>query len=230
MLVETSSRHLRIDVIRATCGDGLTDLALSGGFGPAVGEGAAHYFFQLASGGSYIAPQDSAENAMTVALLVSGEAEPNLSRIEADRIVVSTAQSEVLATMALDFPEGGGSGLDLSVNVAGLPTAYAKNLWPWFAASGARAWTSCGASPPYARWWRASRPASNDTSGPGARGRRPGPRPRAASSCVAWCPRSHDAASGGRSWSRPGAGWRYRRAEARRGGPRLRRRALRNAP
>ncbi len=135
------ARAPRIELTRLTAGDGRTDIALSGDFGPAMGEGSPHYYFQFASGGSFIAPVDTAEPGMPVALLLSGRLDGDFRRLQAERIVVSTSQSEVLATLALDFPKTGGTGLKLAVNVAGLPTAYAKNLWPWFAAPSARAWT-----------------------------------------------------------------------------------------
>lgn len=129
------------DVRRLEVGDGRTDLRLSGVFGPASGEDRPHYFYQLASGASLVFPVDSSEPGLPVALLVTGKVNSDLRRILAERLVVATGESEVLASGALDLPEGGGSGLTLAVNVSNLPTGHAKNLWPWFAAAAARDWT-----------------------------------------------------------------------------------------
>src|SRR5690606_22708069 len=121
----------RIDLTRIEAGDGRTEIALAGAFGPAVGEGSAHYYYQLASGGSVVAPLDSSEPALPVAILATGRVDADLRRIATERLVVATGESEVLASGALTLPEGGGSSLTLAVNVANLPTSHAKNLWPW---------------------------------------------------------------------------------------------------
>jgi hypothetical protein len=131
----------RYEVARLEAGDGKTELALSGAFGPATGEGAPHYFFNLASGGSRVAPQSSSEPALPVAILMTGRVEADFTRILAERLVVATGEAEVLASGSLDLPAAGGMGLKLAVDVADLPTSHAKNLWPWFGASAARNWT-----------------------------------------------------------------------------------------
>ncbi len=131
----------RYDIARLEAGDGRTDITLSGSV-DLVGQGAApHYGFRLASGGSLLAPADSLEPALAAAIFSTGRVDARFRSIVADRLVVATGQSEVLATLAIDLPETGGSGLRLAVNVADLPTAHAKNLWPWFGAGSARGWT-----------------------------------------------------------------------------------------
>jgi hypothetical protein len=131
----------RYELTRLEAGDGRTALALAGAFGPAAGEGSPHYFFNLASGGSLVAPLMSSEPALPVAILFTGRIEADMRRVLAERLVVATGESEVLASGSLDLPDAGGMGLKLAVDVANLPTSHAKNLWPWFGAYAARKWT-----------------------------------------------------------------------------------------
>src|SRR5690606_12809207 len=51
----------RYEVTRVSMGDGRTEIALSGAFGPAATEEAPHYYYNLASGGSLLAPLTSSE-------------------------------------------------------------------------------------------------------------------------------------------------------------------------
>jgi hypothetical protein len=134
-------RRQHIEIVRLEAGDGRTDLQLSGRLGPATGEGSPHYFLQLASGGSMLAPAESAESGLPVAIFANGRIEADLTRIAVDRLVIATGQSEVLASGAVDLPKSGGAGLTLAIDVANLPTSHAKNIWPWFAAYPARKWT-----------------------------------------------------------------------------------------
>src|SRR5690606_14575651 len=67
--------------------------------------------------------------------------EPAAMRFTAEQINVRTADGELAGSASLTMPPGMSPGITLAVYAADLPTAHAKQFWPWFAAPGARRWT-----------------------------------------------------------------------------------------
>ncbi|UUP19347.1 hypothetical protein NTH_03846 [Nitratireductor thuwali] len=120
-----------------------TTLNLKGTFGPSEqsANGGPLYDFDLVSRDTVVAPEDSTEPPLPLALRLSGQVDPAASRVTAHEIDIRTSGGEVTASASVTVPQGQSPGLRLAVHVADLPTAHAKQLWPWFAASGARRWT-----------------------------------------------------------------------------------------
>jgi len=108
---------------------------------PAESAGPAIYSIDLVSRRSLIAPADSPEPALPFTMRIAGRFEPLARRMVAERIDMRTAGGEVTASAALTMPAGMAPGVTLALYVADLPTAHAKQFWPWFAAAGARRWT-----------------------------------------------------------------------------------------
>jgi hypothetical protein len=112
-----------------------------GAVGPMpVGEGRDAYRYELVSDGSHVSPEGSLETAIDVLARVSGVLDPELGRLEIDEIAVRTADGEVNGSAALTFVRGKSLGIDLEIDVADFAVSDAKQLWPWFAARGAREW------------------------------------------------------------------------------------------
>lgn len=124
---------------------GRTRINLEGRITPtdpaAANVGPAIYSIDLASRRSLIAPADSPEPALSFAMRMTGRFEPLARRLIAERIDMRTAEGELTASAALTMPAGMAPGVTLALYVADLPTAHAKQFWPWFAAAGARRWT-----------------------------------------------------------------------------------------
>ncbi|TWG95447.1 uncharacterized protein DUF3971 [Mesorhizobium sp. J18] len=98
------------------------------------------YHFRLESGGSTVAPLDSPEAALPVLARIAGRYEPEARRLTADLIAIRTPNGEAMASAAATFEKGKSPGLSLALSVARMPTSEVKQLWPWFAAHGARKW------------------------------------------------------------------------------------------
>ncbi|WP_274423972.1 YhdP family protein [Chelativorans sp. YIM 93263] len=99
------------------------------------------YRFDLVSRDSIIAPIDSPESQLPFAFRLSGQFTPEARLLEAEEISLRTSAGEVAASAAITMPQDVSPGIALSVYIADLPTAHAKQFWPWFAAAGARNWT-----------------------------------------------------------------------------------------
>ena len=115
-----------------------------GAFGPMPktddGRGASTYRYELISDGSTLAPADSPEAALEFVARISGSYDPVQKRLAADQFGVRTGPGELLGTASLQFAEGKAPGIFLAMTVPDMPVAHVKQLWPWFAASGARRW------------------------------------------------------------------------------------------
>ncbi|WP_265519042.1 DUF3971 domain-containing protein [Nitratireductor luteus] len=120
-----------------------TTLNFQGTFGPSDGTGNSGplYDFALVSRDTVVAPMDSTEPPLPLAIRLSGQADPAASTVTAHTIEVRTSGGELTASASVTAPRGQSPGLRLAIHVADLPAAHAKQLWPWFAASGARRWT-----------------------------------------------------------------------------------------
>lgn len=108
--------------------------------GAAVATQEPAYRFELASLGSTIAPADSPEPSLPVDAQMTGRIVPATGQVVADLIGVRTVSGELVASAALTFEEGKTPGLALAVSLPRMATGHVKQLWPWFAGSGAREW------------------------------------------------------------------------------------------
>lgn len=123
---------------------GRTRLSFTGALGlmppGASGRELTPYRFELVSLGSFIAPADANEQGLTAGVRVAGRMTPDGMRIIADEITVATDQGDVFGSGSLEVKLDQTPGISLAIAVPELPVSYAKSLWPWFAAPGARKW------------------------------------------------------------------------------------------
>lgn len=98
------------------------------------------YAFQLISDRSNVAPRQSPEPTLPLKASVAGRYEPSTRRAFADVIKVDTGTGSVLGSAGLTLEEGKSPGLTFAAAIANVPTSHMKQIWPWFAASGAREW------------------------------------------------------------------------------------------
>lgn len=120
---------------------GRSTFDFNGAIGPIpAGQGDAAYRYEFVSDRSISAPLDSDEPALEFVAKVAGEYDPRARRLTASNIGVRTANGEIIGNAITTFVEGMSPGLFLSISVPELPVAEAKQLWPFFAAPGARRW------------------------------------------------------------------------------------------
>jgi hypothetical protein len=120
-----------------------SSLGFSGQISPqAPGDGGedATYAFSMIGSQLSIAPLESPEPALAAIARLNGWISRDAKRIVANDIYVATGQGEVIGSGATEIVPGKSPGLSLAVAVARLPVSHAKNLWPFFAAPGARRW------------------------------------------------------------------------------------------
>jgi len=98
------------------------------------------YRFEFLSGGSVLAPRDSVEPPLPAAITVAGKIARDGRRIFGDEIGLATDAGSVFGTGGVEFVEGTTPGVSLSLTVTEMPVSQVKNVWPWFAARGAREW------------------------------------------------------------------------------------------
>lgn len=141
LVAKESAPIVLIERGRFETGRSLFDLR--GAVGPLPGQQAdepPRYGFEVVSARSVVAPLDSPEPALPIRLRLVGTYDPGAGRLAADVIDVRTSAGGLRASAALTFREGATPGLSLALSLEALPVGHTKQLWPWFAASGARAW------------------------------------------------------------------------------------------
>ena len=103
---------------------------------------AAGYRFELVSDGSTVAPLDSPEPAFQVVARLAGHLDTSLTTIDLDEIGIRALDGDVQGRGRIDLLDGSSPGLRLELDVNDVGVGHAKQLWPWFAARGARNWVS----------------------------------------------------------------------------------------
>jgi hypothetical protein len=104
------------------------------------GRGGGTYRYEMVSDGSTLSPGDSPEPAMEFVARISGNYDPVRNRLAADQLGIRTGSGELLGTASLEFADGKAPGIFLAMTVPDMPVSHVKQLWPWFAGSGARRW------------------------------------------------------------------------------------------
>lgn len=137
--LQDGAGKIEIDALEIT--SGRSNWRLHGAIGPAP-EADRGYRFELVSDGSTIAPDDVNEPAMAAVALITGHIETEFGGFHADEIRIRTEQGEATASFSLLVEPNLVPGFALRVDTTGIPVAQAKQLWPWFAAHGARDWVT----------------------------------------------------------------------------------------
>jgi hypothetical protein len=139
----TGSNKIEIDRLRVATGR--TNLEFNGAIGPRPATGLTGdkpaYRYELVSSSATLAPGDSPEPALDVIASINGTFDAEKNLITADQIAVKSGSGEVLGTASLEIPSGGKApGISLALNVHDMQVSHVKQIWPWFAAKGARSW------------------------------------------------------------------------------------------
>lgn len=134
----------KIEFSRVEVDTGRSRLVFSGAVGPQPGDGegelAPFYRFELVSNNSVLAPADANEPPLRAVVRVSGRISDDWQRFVAPELVVRTDQGEVVGSASLELAGSQTPAVGLAIAVSKLPVGYAKSVWPWFAAPGAREW------------------------------------------------------------------------------------------
>lgn len=104
------------------------------------GEKGPVYAFRTIGPQISISPVGSPEPALAAMARLSGWISQDGRRIVANEINVATGQGEAIGSGAMEIVPGKSPGISLAIAVAQMPVSHAKNLWPFFAAPGARRW------------------------------------------------------------------------------------------
>ncbi len=134
----------RVEIGRLQAAIGRSLLDFRGAVGPSPATGVAGdepaYRFNLVSARSTISPDGSPEPALRAAIQIAGNYRPGAGELSADEIVVKGEGGEALGTALMRFVEGKVPGMSVAFNVHDMPVSQVKQIWPWFAARGARNW------------------------------------------------------------------------------------------
>lgn len=132
----------KVEIEHLRLASGASTFDLNGAVGPrppALGEEAL-YRYELIGDDLVVAASDSPEPPLHFKGALGGTYDPTALKAVADRLVALTDAGGASATAAVQFEPGRSPGLDFSLRTKGVPVAYAKQLWPWTAARGARVW------------------------------------------------------------------------------------------
>jgi len=136
------ANKLEIDRLRVVTGR--SSLEFNGALGPRPPSGLPDetpvYRYELVSTDTTLAPAGSPEPRLGFQARVSGIYNPEANQIVADEIAVRSGSGAALGSASVTFMSGGAPGIALAVTVSSMEVAHAKQLWPWFAAKGARKW------------------------------------------------------------------------------------------
>jgi hypothetical protein len=140
-LVEGANK-IEFDRLRVVTGR--TDLEFNGAIGPKPPTGVAGekpvYRYELITTRTTLAPVGSPEPALAFLARIRGTYDAEASLLKAEDIAIKSGQGEALGRASLEFSPGAAPGIMLALNVHDMPVSHAKQLWPWFAANGARKW------------------------------------------------------------------------------------------
>lgn len=134
----------KIEIERAELLVGRSRFVGHGAVGPAparVGE-PAHYRYEMVSDGSTLAPDRSTEPDLTVFSRIAGGYDPGTRKLTANEIALRTSSGQANGTAIVSFVEGLSPGVELALGVPGMSVSHAKQIWPWFAAHGAKNWAN----------------------------------------------------------------------------------------
>lgn len=134
----------KVEVDRLLLQTGGTSLEFNGAFGPRPPTGAVGdkpvYRYELVSTRTVVAPEGSPEAPLDFMTQLEGTLDPVARILSADRIAIKSGPGELLGTAKVDLVQGQAPGIALAVSARDMQVAHAKQLWPWFAGTKARAW------------------------------------------------------------------------------------------
>ncbi|MBX3579812.1 MAG: hypothetical protein KF723_21635 [Rhizobiaceae bacterium] len=142
VLVALAGGRSSADIERALFVSGGSSFDFHGAIGPrAPAEGrAGSYRLELISDGSVAAPSDSTEPALDFVARIAGTFDPEGLVVSLDEVGLRTEGGEMAATARVDFEAGQAPGITFAADVTEMPVQHVKQLWPYYAAPGARRW------------------------------------------------------------------------------------------
>lgn len=142
MHLDAANRKVEIERAALTAGRSVYEFHGAIGPAPTEDEQLPSYRYELVSDGSTIAPGGSTEPDLRILARVAGHYTPETRVFTADSIGVRTPAGEVFGRAVVTFVPGKTPGVDFVLSVPRMPSGHAKQLWPWFAASGAQRWAN----------------------------------------------------------------------------------------
>lgn len=140
-LVEGTNK-IELDRLRVVTGR--SDIEFNGAIGPRPPSGKAGekpaYRYELVTTRTTLAPLESPEPALAFLARISGSYDAETRLLKAQDIAIKSDRGEALGTASIEFSPGEVPGIMLAFTVHDMPVSHAKQLWPWFAAHGARKW------------------------------------------------------------------------------------------
>lgn len=140
-LVEGTNK-VELDRLRVVTGR--TDLEFNGAIGPKPPSGQAGekpaYRYELVTTRTTLSPLESPEPALAFLARIGGTYDAEANLLKAEDIAIRSGQGEALGTASLELLPGEAPGIMLAFNFHDISVSHAKQLWPWFAARGARKW------------------------------------------------------------------------------------------
>jgi hypothetical protein len=134
----------KLEIERMVVASGRSSWRFHGAVGPVpvIGDTDAlpGYRFELVSDGSTLAPAGSTEPALPLVARLAGTLTTDASRIDVAQIGVRTGLGEITGSAAVSLASGLAPGLELALDISSMPVGQVKQIWPWFAARGARNW------------------------------------------------------------------------------------------
>jgi hypothetical protein len=132
----------KVDIERLHVATGRSQFDFHGAIGPAprTANAPAAYSYNLVSDGSTLAPEDSPEPAVKILARISGAYDPLKNLLSASQLNVRTESGELAGTVSLEFAAGKAPGVNIALTVPRMDVSHLKQLWPWYAAGGARHW------------------------------------------------------------------------------------------
>lgn len=138
----SGSDKLEIDRLRVSTGR--TDVEFNGAIGPRPASGAADdkplYRFEFVSAATKLAPLDSPEPALDFMARIAGTFDADKTVLTADQIAIQSGSGEASGSASIELAGHAAPGIALDLQVHDMQVSHAKQLWPWFAAKGARHW------------------------------------------------------------------------------------------
>ncbi|MGB6119786.1 MAG: DUF3971 domain-containing protein [Mesorhizobium sp.] len=132
----------KLEILPSEISSGRSRFVFHGAVGPQpdADDGKPAYRFELVSDGSRLAPDISLEPAIMAYARVAGHIDPQAAQLVASEISVRTDSGSASGSALVRFAAGKSPGIDFELLAGDMPVAYAKQIWPWFAAPPARSW------------------------------------------------------------------------------------------
>lgn len=134
----------KVELSRIDYRTGRSHFVFNGAIGPAPpewnGGDRPSYRYELVSHGSTLFPLGSNEPSLDLYARLAGSFFPDSRELVADQIGLRTGPGEIMGHGSIVFGGQGSPAIRLSLNVPEMPVGQVKQVWPWFAASGAREW------------------------------------------------------------------------------------------